>query len=780
MPTTNLLISLSTVKNTDLSKAFWCLLLLGNALVWLPALFVTFPTIGLGHDSQIFTAAIHRALRQGNMPWDPMTKILSAREDIFSYPYFGILYPFYWTLGINAELSATDNLKLDFLSVMFHMIVASFTFALLLKRLGCSIIIAVIFGLFYSYSIHLKMWSAWVWAISGYTWLPLCLLGMFECSVKKNYKLGIICLGFGYGLIGLGSALPLVYALITGGAFLLYCLLYSKTPLFSTYKRYISIALGTLLALLLSASHILPTIYRSSEYLRWYSGGIIVGGLKPPYSGTINPALDFSFDSILSAISPSNWHGGLAHPYLGISVILLFIYFCTKNFKNKSLLPLIAVGAYFLLDSFGDATFIHKITYQLPLISSVRYPVANIFIPILFILILSSLGLQQLINQVRTNKDKAWLLILIISNVAVAFFQYFNNKNLIRTFSGENSWILLVPALIGIFCLIIYKHANPTKLIWIPISLLVAQLPQNTMLFHPKIPKNNSIYNKCTAYKNLFDELQEQRQLLSNDIRLSVNIDDPNFFKKKTNCLKDLKIINSFLQSEALMTGWPVHQIYHSPRTLKEFKLFNNLTRNIKDAKLNTIYQSGVTHILSDTQLKTTIWQEIMKVEELYLYQLKNYHLSGSNVGCLSNNGTITNFTTSKGIRSITPNNGVTEIIQSSCSVENAKNLITLNSEIQSSKMHYEFNLQTPAIFISDQVYSHHWKALINNKTATPILIDNYRLAVVLPAGKINLKLNYSPRDFMLGAWLSMIGLICLLLISVSAIPRSKKAHAQY
>ena len=83
-------------KNKELNsekwswKLFYFLLVVVNGLIWLPVLFIEYPTIGLGHDSQIFTAAIHAVLRTDNGFWSLAPKLLTAREDIFSFPYFGI------------------------------------------------------------------------------------------------------------------------------------------------------------------------------------------------------------------------------------------------------------------------------------------------------------------------------------------------------------------------------------------------------------------------------------------------------------------------------------------------------------------------------------------------------------------------------------------------------------------------------------------------------------------------------------------------------------------
>ena len=199
---------------------FWFVLLL-NILIWLPFAFAIFPTIGLAHDSQLYAPSIHSLLRSGNMPWDLMTRFTQSRIDIFSTPFLSIIYPFYLTLGINGEFTYNQHLILDVTATIFHMVVASFTFALLLSRMGCRTSIATFGGIAYAYSLHMKVWSSWIWSISAFTWIPLCLLGVWEVIVERRKLRGILYLGGGFGMLTLASGLGLAYALVLTGTFAL-------------------------------------------------------------------------------------------------------------------------------------------------------------------------------------------------------------------------------------------------------------------------------------------------------------------------------------------------------------------------------------------------------------------------------------------------------------------------------------------------------------------------------------------------------------------------------
>lgn len=756
-------------------KVLFCLLLLlGNLAIWLPMFWADFPTIGLGHDSQLFAAAINGELRKGNMPWDLMTKLLSAREDIFSYPYFGIMYPFYWTLGLNGDFSYAENLKLDFISVVFHMIVASFTFSLLLKRMGCRYYVSVIFGLLYAYSLHLKMWSSWIWALSGYTWIPLCLLGIWECVNRQNYRIGIVYLGMGFGFIALGTALPLAYALVLSGAWFFACLLKARPDVNRQVKIYLSITAGGIISFCIGASHLIPTLYRSSEYIRWYSGGHLVGGLKPPYSGTLDSTLNFSLSTFKQLFMPVGWSGGVGHIYLGAAIVVLFIYFVYKNYRQPFIWPLLFIAVYFLFDAFGDATVIHKITYKLPLLGSIRYPLANVYIPIVIILILSAKSLNQLISNLQEEKHQKSsqslfvLNVLAVVSLIVAICSYYYQSEFIWSYRVYALWVIVPPAVISVVWFFGKKVTNNSRswLIALPIFLLSAQLVQGSVLFHPKVPKKNSLYTKCDQFVSLYDFLRKARRNVSDNNRLVINI-GPDF----NGCLKKHRISGSLLQSLAMMSGWNVLQIYQSPRPFKEFRLFNKLSHSKRLEDVKHSHHAGITHILSSSSEKQLSDNNDKLSKGFVLSEVKNSNLGLSNIGCIDSlSEDFVNFVTRYGTRKIK--------LDIESNAKNLKEAACHDSQISkgsqflqlrrlASGIEYQVEQDSPSLFLSDQVYSDDWDVIISGARTNAFVADGYRLAAVLPAGKFKLKLQYNPADFKYGFILTCFGFFVLLIIII-------------
>ncbi len=84
----------ATPSGDGRSLALWLTVL--NMLIWARFVGSGYYSLGLGHDSQLYTPAVHAVLRRGNALWDPVLRLFEARLDLFSSPHFGVLYPFYW------------------------------------------------------------------------------------------------------------------------------------------------------------------------------------------------------------------------------------------------------------------------------------------------------------------------------------------------------------------------------------------------------------------------------------------------------------------------------------------------------------------------------------------------------------------------------------------------------------------------------------------------------------------------------------------------------------
>ena len=760
------------ITSVGFKQSLLWLLLLINVLIWLPLSLATFATVGVGHDSQLFAPGIHALLREGNMPWALMTRLTEARVDIFSYPYFSIIYPFYWTLGLNGEFSYKQHLVLDISSVIFHMVLASYTFGLLLSKFGCRVTIAAFGGIAYAYSIHMKLWSAWIWAVSAYAWIPFCLLGVWEIIVAGRQQRGILYLGIGFGMTALATGVGLVYAFILCAS-VMFALWAMAT---SSMRRRVldlrSIVLGGLLGAAVGAAHLLPVLYRMQDYIRWYSGGSLVGQFKPPYEGTIAPALAWPSD-LLQFVAPTALEAGknVGHLYVGAAVFVLSLILLTKASEwRRFAVVLWVVSVYFLLDAFGDATFVHRLSYELPLLGSIRYPLANVTIPVILLTLMGCIALEQLLKQFEAGAEnaKSWLIGFCLAVIAITGGVYLLDAELFSTITGADiGYLFLLPALVSFVALVLWRlTSRKSWMAVLPVAIMFAYLPQNSLLIHPKVPDSTELYNQCDEFLELKSALTRWARNNTENTRMAVQLSD----REIQGCLGDLKLSESLLQSVAGIAGWNVMQPYLSPRPYLEFKLFSRLSSPRALQSHSALLKAGISHILTqqdDTnpgQLASFL-RERGRVGSFVLYEVKNWQLGQTVAGCLADRSGEFELVTSLGRRSIglspaLKTKGISEVRCGESRRKSEELNAPVTRTLDGSDLHYELQTTRPLLFVSDRVLRDDWVVTVNGAVVQPELVDQYRMALVLEAGSHKIGIAHRPVDFRIGYWLSLFGLL--------------------
>ena len=757
---------------------FWLLLGL-NILIWLPFAFALFPTIGMGHDSQLFAPSVHASLRSGNMPWDLMTRIAESRLDIFSSPYFSIVYPFYWTLGINGEFAYNQHLMLDASSVIFHMVVASFMFAWFLSRLGCRYPISAFGGISYAYSLHMKLWSSWIWAISTYTWIPLCLLGVWELIIVKRQRRAILYLGISFGMISLAGGLGLAHALVLTGALTLALWLKESRKLRDVLGDIRSIMVGGILGATIGAVHLIPVFYRMEDYIRWHSGTTIIGKFKPPYEGTLLATLN-SPDRLLQILFPLQ-SSHLGNLYVGVGLVILSLMLLVLRSQwQRFAMVLWCISIYFVLDTFGDSTFIHRITYQLPLLGSIRYPIANSAIPVTLLTLMGCLAIEYFTREYEYhyNTKKLWIFIFHSSVFLSIIGLYFIDNDWIqKPYRNEYQYILFLPSIISIFALLLTfilhkKHC----LTFTSIAVLFSYLPQYSLLTHPKVPSNRAhLYNQCEDFIDLYNGLREWKKEYPGNTRLIAYLPS----KKIDGCLNKKVISAQLLQSLALMANWDVLHPYVTPRPYYEFKQFSSFSSRSALRSYDKVLQAGVSHILTTHPISgleplEDFYLEKERVGPFILYEIKDWEMGQDIVGCIRQPAKLSRTKGATSESLIITTHGKRHIeLSTDLNLENHPELLceseedtinhlqsTLTKDISNGEIRYLLETSRPLLFVSDRVIRDDWVVRINDNNVEPVRVDKYRLALALGTGRQEIIFSHRPPDFQHGLLITILGII--------------------
>lgn len=189
----------------------------------------------------------------------------------------------------------------------------------------------------------------------------------------------------------------------------------------------------------------------------------------------------------------------------------------------------------------------------------------------------------------------------------------------------------------------------------------------------------------------------------------------------------------------------------------------------------DAVLQAGITHVLVDQPLpiddpRSQFYINGRPIGEFMLYEIANSAVGLTATGCiqLSANSKTAQLISPVGQRLLTQPINAQQLQAVLCNSENSavKSQLQLTAR-NASTLEYTINADQPTLFISDQVFSHHWKVSINGKPTPTFNIDRYRLATTLPAGESIVELNYQPRDLKIGVFFSYLGLLCWLIIGM-------------
>ena len=756
------------------------LLFFFNLVAWAPLILSGSYFIGLGHDSHIYGPSINALLWRANLPWDPVLRLYEARVDIFSFPVWSVFYPSHWAFSYGTILSYKQLLTSTTIILFFHQVCASLTFFVLLRGLRCRPLYAAFGGMSYAYSLHLQNWAEWVDIFSGFTWLPLCLFGILLITKKNNYLLGCLLLSVGYGLVLLASSLAALYTLALSLIFFIASVPVSRHDFNTTIKKLGFVGLGGLLGAMVGAPAIIPIFTRSSEYIRWFSGGSVEGGMQVPYEGTLVDPIDRW--GVFHLLSPLEYGNSLGDIFIGIAVLFLsgyLIIHCAR--RRRFALVLFAGAIYFVLDAMGNATPIHHLTYQIPFLNSIRYPIAGGIVVVVCLLTTGILGAEELsqnLSKGRSYRPHGIVLFILSTILMISIFLLRNEMGWIfKQNLGFSLLILSVSGSIIASLLLVIKTTKINNNI-VPFILLASFFPMNTLLVQEKISKPDINYLSCIEFRELTEDLAVWRKELGKNTRIATLLDNS---KNEVTCLSKLNISDSRFNSVAMASGWDVSIPYLSPRPSKEFKLFNKLGRLESLLKYDSLLKTGITHVLSNLPPSEvpSFYTKIHNSGSFYLYAIKDAAMGMNIAGCIENRNGQVQIVTNIGRREISiKKSALAELTKTySCANQTTKELGIVDVSRNESGSIVEYNVDSSSnlLLVTDRVFNNNWYAQVNNKPVTPIIVDEYRLAIALEGGESNVELKYRPRDFSLSLVISTCGIFLIVVIGIYLLYTQKK-----
>lgn len=342
-----------------------------------------------------------------------------------------------------------------FLITHLHHLIGGIGCYILGRSVGLKRVSAFAGALLFMFSFNNTLLSPFYWRLSATAWTPLALAGVWMICTGDNYKKGLLigvpAIVF---LVFAKSTQPLVYfaylALFFGSAGLLKTFFKEKS-LKAILKPIAFLGLLITLSVLIASPVLHAVITNAADYIRWTTEGPIVGGdgFKVSYAAT----QQFAYPSkgIWNILVPLNDMYSIGSTFIGATA---FTAICAAWFSQKHRILVIILSivcVYYILNGFGDAAYVSRLTYHLPLLSSVRQLTSHYIIVIVCASILTAIGFEALGS--LENKQKKWLFTMVIFVIviisAIICFRY-NNQMFIGGFGVSGVVLLISPLILAI------------------------------------------------------------------------------------------------------------------------------------------------------------------------------------------------------------------------------------------------------------------------------------------------------------------------------------------
>ena len=412
---------------------------------------------------------ISQCLQNHQLPlWEPYQHLGSP---ICANPQSGAWYPFVW---LSSFIYGYD-IYVAHIEVVFHLILAAFSFYLLLDYLkidkkhaaigGC---VYVFSGFFIGHAQHIS------WLISA-AWMPFVVRFYLISLEKLKLRNFIITALFIFLLLTGGYpafTIVLIYVLI--GIFIYQCVARKDTVL----KMLGASSIISILAFLFSMVLVVSVVHNAP----WLSRG---SGLDFPKASL----LPFTLQCWISFFTPYattqdllyyNTDISMSNAYFGVISIVIILYSLIYN-RNKINIILSIVALLFFVLAHGNATPAYKIVYEiLPGFSYFRGVSLLCYFGITALLIVSFRNLSYFMDENSRFKIITPSIIVVLGILAIVVYAYFglSETNVPTLTTGRYNCMLKqgifqIAMILALLVTLIYLNKSKFKLYIVGMLMLI-------------------------------------------------------------------------------------------------------------------------------------------------------------------------------------------------------------------------------------------------------------------------------------------------------------------
>jgi len=417
--------------------------------------FPGYSTFAAGGDQHLIVNPLLSFASKYDTLGDPLIRLWNGEFELYHSPLTNIRYPFFF-LWAGDTGDIVETARHVYLVSHLHHIIGGIGAFVLARALGIKSIAACAGAVFFMFCQNNTLLSPFYWRLASTAWTPFALAGVWLIASGQAPRKGI--------LIGAPAIAMLVFAKSTQPlAYFAYLAFFVGLAGFLTaFSQNKSIkdlrlpifGMATLvgISLLMCFPVLYPVIEHQAEYIRWTTDGSIKGkGFKVSYEAT--QQFKYPLHGIWNVLVPLPKMFSIGSTFLGAGAIVAIIaaHFSKKHRFLTLFMSLILV--YFVINGFGDTLKLSRLTYKLPILSSVRQLTSHYVFVVIPAAILISIGFEKLMEQ---KKDKKGIIILIGSLLIsmISAWYMITSPNLLssgKSLSFGNIALILAPLVIGLF-----------------------------------------------------------------------------------------------------------------------------------------------------------------------------------------------------------------------------------------------------------------------------------------------------------------------------------------
>lgn len=708
-------------------------------------------------DNEFFIGAILSSMSESvlNGEWPFRMSTALGGLPLFNLTQLSPFYPFYFIFlsVFNSPLEAANSMH--WLTLM-HLLIFLINLVVLMRTIGTSPLAAALGAVLIAAGANSFSYSAWLNITAPYAWLPLYLAGLIgvlqeEKPIEKYLIISILSMIF---LVFASPSQPLIHAVMLT---MVVVLTKYIVDYFTGYKNAYGLQLKNLffvafISILIAAPVIFPAALDFGEMIRWLGPfGAIVGHQKIPFEAFLIDQLDYN-DLMNLVVNRGN--GAIGNPFIG-PIVLCLVLVALTNLRDKTALRVsfIVLAFYSLASALGSNSGFAYINYNLPLINKIREPSRFIFLFQLAIGVLASLGLDDLSNLIKNNRNEKKIKIIffmiasvLIATMAITLFLFYKN-NTDKWVFISSSILLVLLGFVSISVIYYFRAWTPLLLSLMFGVASVIYLAVNVD-WTPR-PLSKSVYLNSDAVR-LEAALNEIKGLDSDhQYRVIFEGEIDKQLAAMLASYENIRTLNSYFNP---VPADQFQELYHhGPRTdnyLKALGVRYLLCKNCgPEQTLGFVYYKKINnyelYLARDAapyiQVKSNVDGEYVGLND---FILKLDAIPTKNKGFLfiheSNAPIIEGF--SKAPRDCLFNKN-----------ELSKNRVVISTSCESA-----------SIVTLNEFFSDSWRVYIDGVPETTVEVNGNQVGVAISAGSHLVEFQYLPKYFYIFLVASLIGFILL------------------